>query len=167
MKYLAFLSLIFCTCTVTAWGQLVQIKGWAPGYIGEEVSLVRYSDYITFEEEKLASASVGKDSVFQLSFFGSQTEKVKLKVGKNYAFLYYQPDAGYEIYFPTASKFDPTHPEGSEMEILFRTLPNSDINFKILEFDRWLNEFLGEYYHLKASRQGVFAEKLETLKNIC
>lgn len=164
MKYVAFFILIFSTCTVTAWGQLVQIKGWAPGYIGEEVSLVRYSDYITFEEEKLASASVGKDSLFQLSFFGSQTEKVKLKVGKNYAFLYYQPDAGYEIYFPATNKFDPTHPEGSEMEILFRTLPNSDINFKLLEFDRWLNEFLGEYYHLKASRQGVFAEKLETLK---
>jgi hypothetical protein len=163
MTRIAFFTWFLLT-TGLSFGQLIQIKGWAPGYIGEEVSLIRYQDYITFTEEKLAGASVGKDSLFRLNFFGTQTERVKLKVGKNYAFLYIQPEGNYELYFPTANKYDPTHPEGSEMELLFRSLPKTDINYKILEFDRWLNEFLGEYYHLKGSKQGEFAKRFETLK---
>lgn len=144
--------------------QLVKIKGYAPEYIGSNVSLYSFEDYITNAESRIAQAKVGEDSVFVLNFYFHTTEKVKLKVGNNYAFLYLQPDSDYEIYFPGQNKYDPTHPEGSEMELLFRSLPKSDINYKILEFDRWLSEFISEHYHTKSMKQGDFAQKLDTLK---
>jgi hypothetical protein len=164
MKKITISLITLVILAFSSFGQLVSIKGWAPGYLNEEVTLTRYQDYITFTEEKLATAQVGKDSLFSLNFFCNRTERVKLKVGKNYAFLYIQPNANYELFFPAVNKFDPVHPEGSEMELLFRSLPKEDINYKILEFDRWLNEFLGEYYHLKSSPQGGFAQKLDVLK---
>lgn len=144
--------------------QLIQLKGYAPEYIGKEVTLSKIVDYISYNEEVIARSEVKTDSIFELNFFFSSTEKVRLQVGKNYAFLYLQPGASYEIYFPGSSKYDPVHPEGSEMELLFRSLPKQDINYKILEFDRWLTAFIGENFHTKSMADGQFGQKLDTLK---
>ncbi len=158
------LLLITFLVPLITFSQLVKIKGYAPEYIGADVSLYSIEDYFTNTESRIAQAKVGTDSVFTLNFYFHSTEKVRLKVGNNFAYLYLQPDSDYEIYFPGQNKYDPIHPEGSEMELLFRSLPKSDINYKILEFDRWLSEFIGENYHTKSMKQGDFAQKLDTLK---
>ena len=159
----SFILLLFMI-PVLSLGQLVKIKGYAPDYIGSEVNLYIYEDLITNTEVRIASSTVNADSTFTVNFFFSGTERTKLKVGNNFAFLYIQPGGEYEIYFPSTNKYEAVHPQGSEMEILFRTLPKSDINFKILEFDRWLGEFLGEFYHVKGLQKSTFGQQLDTLK---
>jgi hypothetical protein len=144
--------------------QIAVIKGYAPAYIGEEVSLFRYEDLLTNTELRIGSAKVGTDSVFTINVQFDAIEKVKLQVGKNFTHLYLQKDANYEIYFPESNKYEPVHPEGSEIEILFRTLPKTDINFKILEFDRWVNQFIGDNFHKRSSKSSDFAQNFDKLK---
>ena len=162
MKNLVVICLLFFP--IVSISQLIKIKGYAPEYIGDEVSLYRFEDYVTQTEARIAQGHVGRDSVFTLNLFFNSTEKVKLKVGNNFAYFYLQPDSDYEIYFPGKNKYDPLHPEGSEVEILFRSLPQSDINYKILEFDRWLGAFISDNFHVKNMKQSQFAQKLDSLK---
>lgn len=144
--------------------QLTSLYCFAPKYVGESVHLYRFQDLITYTEEEIASGTVGKDSSFTLNFYFHELAKLKLQVGKNYGFLYAQPNGKYELYFPEKPAYDAQKELGSEVELSFRNLDSTDINYKILSYDNWEYKFLGDYSYLKASDGVKFSQKLDTFK---
>lgn len=160
LYFVLFITLL----THFAQAQLTTVKGFAPKYIGEKVRLFRYQDLITYTEEEIASTEVQKDSTFTLHFYFKDIERLKLQVGNNYGFLYLQPEGNYEVYFPLTSKFDAQRELGSEVELAFRDLDTSDINYKILQYDRWEFDFLGKNYQQKSTDGTSFSQSLDTFK---
>lgn len=145
-------------------GKVVTIKGYAPAYVGQTITILEIEDYFSMKEAKLASTLVKEDSTFSISFFLKETQKILVQAAKNKSFIYAQPDAVYDIYIPEKDKYEVYRPGGNVIEVSFFDLDSLDINFKILQFQRWSDEFLSMYYHLKNVKPIEFAAKLDEFK---
>lgn len=158
---LFFTSILFSQ----TYGQaLTEINGFAPAYVGKEIELYQISDFITMREERIASSTVKADSSFSLVFNLDETRKLILKSGNNKANLFAAPAAKYEVLFQEKNKYDPYNPSGNFVEVIFYNLGKEDINYKVLEFNRWNDEFVARYYTKHNADTKYFVARLDTFK---
>lgn len=143
---------------------LTEINGYAPAYIGKEIEVYQISDFITMREERIASSTVKADSTFSLVFNLDETRKLILKSGNNKASLFANPTGKYEVLFQEKNKYDPYNPSGNFVELIFFNLGKEDINYKILEFNRWNDEFVATYYTKNNADSKFFVARLDTFK---
>ncbi|AEA44918.1 thioredoxin-like domain-containing protein [Fluviicola taffensis] len=149
----------------TSFGQVItEINGYAPTYVGKEVEIYQILDYITYREERIASATVKADSTFSLVFNLDETRKLVIKSGNNKANIFANAGGKYEILFPEKNKYDSYNPSGNFVELSFFNLPKEDINYKILEFNRWNDEFVATYYTKNNADSKFFVARLDTFK---
>lgn len=144
--------------------KIVTIEGFAPSYVGKRIEIVEIQDYLSYTESLIASTVVGPDSLFNLQFSCNKTQKVILKSNKNKAFLYIQPNAKYEVYVPEKDQYDPYRPNGNTVELSFYGLDSNDINYKVLGFERWIDDFLGQHFYTTKSNGIEFSKQLEKFK---
>lgn len=157
-------SLVVSAFSVGQEKKLVTITGTAPSYVGETISFFEIEDYFSMKENRVASTTVQADSTFKVSFFVNETKKILVRGKKNKSYLYIQPDAKYDIYLPEKDKFEPYRPNGNEVEITFFNLDSTDINYTILQFQRWSDDFIGNYFYLRQSKPMEFAKKMDEFK---
>ncbi|XOV68371.1 MAG: TlpA family protein disulfide reductase [Fluviicola sp.] len=163
MRYLILLLLVLSGFSLSA--QKVVISGYAPEYVGQEMKVFRIKDYLSDQTTLISSATVAKDSTFELSFFSEEIEKVILRCDNNRSHLYIEPGATYSVFFPERNKYEPKLPSGNTVELTFYDLDSLDINYKILRFQRWYDYFVGGTYHLRNDKEAVeFAAYLDTFK---
>ncbi len=163
MRYFILLFLILSGFTVSA--KKVVISGYAPDYIGQEMKVFRIQDYLSDKLTPISSATVKEDSTFQMSFFSEEIEKVIIRCNNNRSFLYVEPGASYSLFFPERNKYEPVLPSGNTVEMSFLDLDSSDINYKVLGFQRWMDYFVGGTYHLRNDKESaLFSAKLDSFK---
>jgi hypothetical protein len=143
---------------------MTKIFGYAPSYIGEKVEVYAIEDYCTLKERLIATSLVKDDSTFSVNFFNSKTQKVYIKSRNNKGYIYIEPNANYEVYIPANNKYDEYRPLGNDIEITFLDLPETDINHKILTFDKWMDNFLALYFYKKNINGVEFVQQLDTFK---
>ena len=143
---------------------IVTIKGFAPAYVGKTVELFTIEDYFSRKESLIASSMVLEDSTFSFSFYNEKTQKVILKSNKNTTYLYIQPSGVYEVFLPEKDSYDPYRPNGNSVELAFYGLDSMDINYKVLGFERWVDDFLGTYFYIKKSNGTEFSIQLDKFK---
>ena len=143
---------------------ITEINGYAPAYAGKEIEVYQISDFITMREERIASSTVRSDSTFSLIFNLDETRKLILKAGNNKANMFANPGAKYEVLFPEKNKYDPYNPSGNFVELVFYNLGKDDINYKILELNRWNDEFVARYYTKHNADSKYFVARLDTFK---
>jgi hypothetical protein len=141
-----------------------KITGYAPQYVGQKIELFEIQDYLSMREALLATATVQPDSTFSFVFFNEKTRKIIVKSKKNKGFMYIQPHGDYQIYMPEKNQYDVYRPQGNDVEISFLDLPETDINYKILSLDKWINSFLGTYFYRKNINGTEFVTQLENFK---
>jgi len=162
MRHFLFLSFLVFSGMTT--GQ-VTIQGFAPAYVGQEIEAYRVIDYISDMQEKIAATTVESDSSFTLYLASDITQKVIIKSKNNTGFLFIQPEAKYSILFPEKDEYTAYRPEGNQVEVGFYNLDSTDINYKMLGFQRWIDYFLGNNYHLKSTDPGKFSKNLDGFKS--
>ena len=140
--FLSFLS--FVLISAFSFAQTVTINGVAPTYVGSSIEIYRIADYFSHMETLVTSSTVKEDSTFSLSFSIPQTEKIIVKSKNNKGLLFVQQGGQYNIFFPEKDKFDPYKPTGNSVEVGFYDLDSTDINYKILGFQRWVDHFVGK-----------------------
>lgn len=157
---------IFFSITTRVFGndKIITINGFAPSYVGKKIEIYEIQDYLSYSEGLIASAVVASDSTFKVQFFGNKTQKVIVKSNKNKAYLYIQPNANYDVYLPEKDKYDPYRPNGNTVELSFYGLDSNDINYKILGVERWIDDFLGQYFYTKKTNGVEFVKQLDKLK---
>lgn len=158
------LILFFLLLSGTVSAQSVTISGIAPTYVGKDIEVYEIEDYFSNSERLIASSTVAADSTFSLKFSSPITQKVVVKGMNNKGFLYVQPEAKYNIFVPEKDKYDPYRPTGNSIEFVFLSLDSTDINYKILGFQRWIDRFIGLNFHLRTYDNVLFNERLETFK---
>jgi hypothetical protein len=165
MKLLfSFVFIFFSFIFFCQENEITSINCFAPKYIGEKVELFVVEDYLTMNEKLVGTSIVKDDSTFQISFFNSKTQKLIIKSNNNYGFIYIEPNRTYNIYLPDRNRYDEYRPLGNQVEIALQDLPEDDINYKILSFERWLNNFLGENFYIKNLNTKTFIDQLEIFK---
>lgn len=161
MRYLLLLLSLIALSNINA---QVTIKGYAPAYVGETIEAYKILDYFSNKEVRIASSKVKADSSFTLFLDSDITQKVIIKSKNNKSFLLVQPKAQYEILFPELDKYNPNRPNGNLVEVAFYNLDSTDINYKVLGFQRWVDYFLGNNYYTKSQNNNDFAESLDRFK---
>ncbi len=78
----------------------VVISGQDTAYAGQEIVLLRYTDWITEVEEEITRATVGEDGSFELRFNTDRTLFVFAYLGIFKAHLYAEPGHSYQVVLP-------------------------------------------------------------------
>lgn len=164
MKHTTFLF-VFLLLSMTGFSQkLTEISGFAPAYVGQELEVYQILDFLTHREERIASTTVKADSSFSVVFNLDKTQKLLIKSRNNKGFLYVDPGVHYNVFVPEKNKIDPYNPSGNFVEISLFDLDKKDINFKVLELNRWVDEFIARYYTKNNAESKYFVARLDTFK---
>lgn len=165
LRTLLFLFAIIPVITLSQEKRTVTITGYAPTYVGNTIEFSEIQDYLSMKEATVASTTVKADSTFSVSFFINETQRIGIRANKNRTYMYVQPDGVYDIYIPEKDPYEPYRPNGNIVEVTFFGLDSTDINYKILSYLRWQDNFIGNNYHLKSVKPIEFAKKLDQFKS--
>ena len=127
------------------------------------IEVFEIEDYITKTEKKIVEAKVDEKGRFRLIFSCKEIKKIIIRLNKNYSWMYVQPNITYFIEIPKDGQV--TNFElNNETEMLFFNLDSNDINYKILGFEAWMDEYLSDIYILKDLKPAEFTEKIKLFK---
>jgi peroxiredoxin len=142
----------------------ISIRGVGSYYKNSPIELLVIDDYITHKEVVLQTSKVDSVGYFEFKFKNIPTQKLVIRSKKNSSFIYVQPGGKYLITLPEKNEYDEKNENGNFVDVVFYQLDSTDINYKILNFDRWLEKELGEFYHLKKVKTEEYEKKYESLK---
>jgi hypothetical protein len=165
-KSLFSLFLLFSTISFAQLdSSYVEIEGFAPDYLGREITICGIQDYLSEREEVLARCTVNpKDSLFHITFKVDGTKKILVRGESNMAHMYVQQGGEYQVFLPEKDPYLPSVKSGNVVELTFYNVPETDINYKVLSFQRWTDDYMSRFYKLKKAQPEVFANKLDTFK---
>ena len=163
-RLILFLAFFISLPTFGQDKKTVTIKGFAPAYVGAELELFEIEDYLSMKERSIAKTSVKSDSTFSMTFFAEETQRIVIRANRNKTFFYINPGTTYDIYIPDKDPYEPYRPNGNLVEVTFFELDSTDINYKILSFLRWQDDFLGNNFVLKTHKPMEFAKKVDEFK---
>lgn len=129
-----------------------------------EIRAYSVTDFISGTEREIGRSKVDSNSIFEFKIINQEIEKVILRGADFYAWLYIQPKATYFIELPEPTEYVSSMERNNEIEMLFWRLDTSDINYKILGFEAWMDETIAEIYQLKDIHPEQFIAKVRSFK---
>lgn len=129
-----------------------------------EIRAYSVSDFISETELEIGRSKVDSNSIFEFKINNDEIEKVILRGANFYAWLYIQPKATYFIELPEPTEFMSSMERNNEIEMLFFRLDSSDINYKILGFEAWMDETIADIYQLKDIHPEQFISNVRSFK---
>ena len=127
------------------------------------ISLFEIEDYITKTEKKISETEVDDKGNFRLIFSSNDIKKIILRVNSNFTWMYIQPNSTYFIDIPKDGQIT-QFITNNEIEMVFFRLASDDINYKILGFEAWMDNYLSDIYILKDKQPGGFVQKIAAFK---
>ena len=156
----SLLVILFLNLSLVGYGQN-KLVGYAPEFIGENVTLYTYQDYVTMNRIAIGEGIVNaEDSAFTISLQTNSTIKGVIEIGRVEGSLYLAPKTDYSVYFPAST--DPSSYQNSETNIYFSELDTADINYMVLQYHQWFETFV--MYNEKDMARGGFLAYLDTFK---
>ncbi|MCH7536006.1 MAG: TlpA family protein disulfide reductase, partial [Bacteroidetes bacterium] len=167
MKVIIRLLLVFLVAVSSlSSAQNVTIKGKAPGYEGQFISIVEKKDYISLLEVINARSLIDENGNFELAFQTDHTIKCVLRIGNVNANIYLVPNKTYEITFPKLQKTDVrTLSNSNFVSLTIENGKDGDLNFLISEFNIYRDDFLYknvDYFNKGAYR--ILKAKVDSFK---
>lgn len=160
----AFFTVLICSL-LFAQKQIVTLEGYAQNCANCKATVYEIEDYLSLKSNTLASTTVKVDSTFEINFFIEKTQKVKVEIGKNYFYMYMQPNGKYDIYVRDKSPYNAYRPEGNLVEYFFGgDLDSLDINYKTITFEDEVLTFLKKNYRRTSAQQNDFVKALDIFK---
>jgi len=156
------ISLCFFLFALPIFGQ-VQLRGLS---FWNEPELHIYQIENHLSQEKKWLQRVVPDS---MGIFNAQLEIQNITTlqicGKNKcALLYAQPKGRYIIELPLEEANTFYNNDMQEIELLFYKLDSTDINYRILGFEAWMDNYISDIYQLKDIRSNEFILKVLAFK---
>ncbi len=168
IRKFALSILVGCVSFVThsQASRATMFRGIAPTYIGQTIAICEIEDYLSYKETVLATATVQPDSTFKIVTEIKETQQIVLRAGRNVSNLYADPGGNYELYIPEKDRYDAYRTDGNKIELAFVSLDSTDINYKVLSFQQWMDEYVANYYYLKNVKPIEFAQRMDEFKTI-
>lgn len=131
---------------------------------GIPITFYRYDEYLTNTEIEIGKTMVNPNGSFNVGIRTDQIEKILLRYDKKYCWMYVQPGATYFIDLLNDDSIQTNFVEDNESELVFLRLDTTDINYKILAFEAWMDDFMADIYLLKDVKPGEFARGISVMK---
>ena len=126
-----------------------KIYGSTPTESNQFVFVFAIEDFLTGAESIIHTTTVNEKGQFLIELEDQGIRKIVIRIKNSYTQLYIQNNSTYYIEFPEESIDVINYFTGSETEILFFNLDSTDINYKILGFEAWMDDEMADLYLLK------------------
>jgi len=144
------------------------ILGKAESYSGKTISLLCYTDLLTYTEKKLTSTEIADDGSFELKIHFSHTFTGILRIGEVNAFIYIEPDIRYQISFPgTGANGSVIIGKINTVQLEFKDEKENELNTLISDFNTLYDYFLKQNYEaflMKKAKRKVDTFNIEIHK---
>ena len=144
-----FIKIILIFLSIHSFGQNIEIKGHAPDYKGEELTIYKNYDFITKDRIVIKKIIVDSNGDYAFKFSCKKTEKIYIDAGYFNLYLYIYPNQKANILIPKYRKV----PKGDiffkqiELPAIVDTEDTTELNSLILAFDKRLTILNNKYYN--------------------
>ncbi|MDA9261881.1 TlpA family protein disulfide reductase [Flavobacteriales bacterium] len=160
-KKLVILILIFSVSFLTKASTVIDGHTFKP-FQGKTVNLIQYTDYVTKEYDIIASSKIDSNGRFYFDVDLKKTQEAIIQIEYLIGIIYLDTNQKYTIYFPPKSEDGTYKLTRNNVNIVFKTIPENDINGLILEFDRYFDQFILD--NKRNFGMPVFHTKLDSFK---
>ena len=165
MKFLVYVLICIPLCGLST----TKIFGTASNSVGEWIYIYEIEEFVTKSERYIEKFKTTEKNRFYFEIEHHEVKRYVIRLHNSYSELYLQPNGTYKIIFPEESVEVIPYFSGREMELLFLELDSTDINYKVLGFEAWLDDEMADLYLLKDVNtskfiDGVLNFKMEVLK---
>jgi thiol-disulfide isomerase/thioredoxin len=167
-KFKKILLLVFFLGGIFSFSQNVKIKGKADlSHKGKAISLLAYSDLVTYTRVREAVDTIGSDGFFELQLQIDHTQPVQLQIDNLFGKLYIQPNYVYGITFPGKdSTLDVRGEADVNVDIGIISADTTELNTLIIDFNKVYNTVFANAQNQFINRTKIF-QKLDTVNLIC
>lgn len=133
--------------------QNVIIKGLAVTYENQEIGVWARNDYISNTEKQLTFSTIDSAGNFLLEFNSNEIQYVTIKIEKNIASMYIEPNVNYEIIImqPDSTTYHNPNLE-HDVKLSIRLKSKVEINALTMDYDKKFDDFLSVEYRSFVSR---------------
>ncbi len=133
--------------------QNVIIKGQAETYENREIGVWVDKDFISNTEKQLTFSTIDSTGNFLLEFNSKEIQYITLKIDKNIASMYGEPNATYEIIImpPDSTTYQNPNLE-HDVNISINLKSKTEINALTMDYDKRFDDFLSKEYRSFVSR---------------
>jgi hypothetical protein len=163
LKKITFLLLIFIS--FSSWAQNVSINGitYVPKK-NKDIRIYEISDFLTNTEIEIGRTKIDSFGRFSFTIQTPEIKKIILRFDDKYSWLYIEPNSNYYIDLPEIDANRSNFRKDNEIEMIFYRMDTTDINYKILGFEAWLDESISDIYQYKETKPGEFVKKISEFK---
>lgn len=163
LKNSAFLVLFIVTFFASA--QNVSINGitYVPKK-NKDIRIYEVSDFLTNTEKEIGRTKIDSFGRFSFTIQTPEIKKIILRFDNKYSWMYIEPFSNYYIDLPEIDDNRSNFEKDNEIEMVFYRMDTTDINYKILGFEAWLDETLADFYYEKETKPGEFVKKISNFK---
>jgi hypothetical protein len=160
VKHLLFMSMLVLCSSFEAQVQLRGLSFW------NEATLDIYQIDNQLSQQKTFLQRVSPDS---MGIFNAQLDLQTLSTlqicsSNKCALFYTQPKGRYLIELPEVEQQTFYNQDQQDVELLFYQLDTNDINYRILGFEAWMDNYIADIYQLKDIRSNEFILKVLAFK---
>lgn len=133
--------------------QNVTIKGLAATYENQEIGVWVRNDYISNTEKQLTFSTIDSTGNFLLEFNSNEIQYVTIKIKKNIASMFIEPNVTYEIIVmqPDSTTYHNPNLE-HDVKLSVRLKSKVEINALTMDYDKKFDDFLSVEYRSFVSR---------------
>jgi len=161
LRYLLLFKLCILSTILAA---QVSIIGLAPQFANQRFYLWKYEDFISDKLSLVQDTVVSDRGIFKFNTKVSQIQKMVLGNDQLTAYLYVQPNAKYTVEFIAENPQHNSYNLKEEVELTFFDLDSNDINYKILGFQAWIDNYMADIFVEREVNPGAYASKITFLK---
>ena len=163
LKNITFLLLFFVA--FSNWAQNVSINGitYVPKK-NKEIRIYEVSDFLTNTEKEIGRTKIDSFGRFSFTIQTPEIKKIILRFDDKFSWLYIEPNSNYYIDLPEIDANRSNFKKDNEIEMVFYRMDTTDINYKILGFEAWLDESISNIYQYKETKPGEFVKKISEFK---
>ena len=157
-----FVYVLIC---IPLWGlSTTKIFGTATNSVGEWIYIYEIEEFVTKSERYIEKFKTTEKNRFYFEIEHKEVKRYIIRLNNSYSELYLQPNGTYKIVFPEESVEVIPYFSGRETELLFLDLDSTDINYKILGFEAWLDDEMADLYLLKDVNTSKFIDGVLNFK---
>lgn len=127
------------------------------------LNIYQTTNFLSNERSLLATVTPDSIGIFNVQLPIKQICQLQICSDDKCGWLYVQPKSRYIIELPSDEGVQ-SLADQKEIELLFYQLDSTDINYQILGFEAWMDNYLADIYQLKDLRSNEFISKIRTFK---
>jgi len=157
-------TLIIILTSIYSYASKVVIKGSAKSFVGKELIVYTYSDYITNTKEKVGFTSIKPDGEFQFDFEISTIKKVALVIEDKTTWFFTQPGSIYNIRLFFDPQVNKQKVYDKVLSLNFNFPAPSELNQLVAKFNNQYDDFIDTHYNLFMKRDRSIEPKINEFK---